>query len=521
VRRYLVSLGVILLILGIGNAGAQAQQPPRQGQQPQRPVELQPGLARVGFIHGDVSSQRGEIGEWIAATLNTPIAAGDRVATGPNSRTELQLDWADILRLSDEAAANVVTLNRTRIQVQVGQGLVTYSVLKGSEADSEIDTPNVAIHPLGEGVYRILVKSNAETEVIVREGAAEVSTPQGGTRVEKGQIITVVGLDNAEYQTVSAPARDDWDSWNNDRDKRISAAESWRRTNRSNAVSEDLDLYGARTNVPGSAPRDGSGMPIQRDSRTTAAPPVQRPIPPQLTIKPGAFLTVRVNQLLSSDRNQQGDAFSASLLRPVVVDGIVVAERGQTLGGRVVEARKAGRVQGVSRLAVQLTDIILADGQQLPIQTRLINRSNSTSQGRDAAAVAGTTAMGATIGAAADWGRGAAIGAGAGAVAGIVGMLLTRGQQTVIYPESVLTFRVEAPVTISTERAPQAFRYVRREDYERPPELQPRPAQVPYGYGVPVYPYYFVPGISYFYRPWIYYGPGFYYGGGYYRGYRR
>ena len=39
-----------------------------------------------------------------------------------------------------------------------------------------------------------------------------------------------------------------------------------------------------------------------------------------------------------------------------------------------------------------------------------------------------TTAMGAAIGAAAEWGRGAAIGAGAGAAAGVVGVLLTRGQ---------------------------------------------------------------------------------------------
>ena len=141
-KKYQVSLGVILLIFSVGNARAQAQQPPQQGQQPQQPV-----VARVSFIHGDVSSQRGDNGEWVAATLNTPIAAGDRVSTGPKSRAELQLDWADILRMSDDATANVATLNRTRIQVQVGQGLVTYSVLEGSKADSEIDTPNMAVHP--------------------------------------------------------------------------------------------------------------------------------------------------------------------------------------------------------------------------------------------------------------------------------------------------------------------------------------------------------------------------------------
>ncbi len=191
---------------------------------------------------------------------------------------------------------------------------------------------------------------------------------------------------------------------------------------------------------------DQYGQPMQRDPRMADAPPVEMPVPAQLTIKQGTFVTVRLDQPLSSDRNEQGDTFSATLARPVVVDGVVVAERGQSLGGRVVETQKAGRVQGVSRLAVQLTDLSLVDGQRLPIQTQLISRSGPTSEGRDAGAVASTTVMGAAVGAAADWGRGAAIGAGVGAAAGVVGVLLTRGRPTIIYPESVLTFRIEAPV---------------------------------------------------------------------------
>ncbi len=91
-KTFLASLGDILLIFAVGNARAQAQQYPQQGQQPQQTVELQPGVARVSFIQGDASSQRGENGEGVGAMLNTPIAAGDRLSTGPNSRTEPQLD---------------------------------------------------------------------------------------------------------------------------------------------------------------------------------------------------------------------------------------------------------------------------------------------------------------------------------------------------------------------------------------------------------------------------------------------
>jgi FecR protein len=252
-KSYLASLAVMVLALSAAPARAQ-DQPGAPAQSSDGPVELQKGVARVSFIHGDVSSQRGDSDDWTAVTLNTPVAAGDRVAVGQKSRAELQLDWADILRMSDSATAKVTTLDRTHVQVQVGQGLVTYNVLKGSEADTEIDTPNAAIHPLGPGEYRILVNSDAETQVIVRKGSAEVSEPQGTTRIEEGQMITVAGTDNPQYKTDSAPGKDDWDKWNNDRDHRINTAESWRKTNHYYTGSEDLDSYGVWSEVPDYGP---------------------------------------------------------------------------------------------------------------------------------------------------------------------------------------------------------------------------------------------------------------------------
>jgi len=241
----------------------------------------------------------------------------------------------------------------------------------------------------------------------------------------------------------------------------------------------------------------------------------QGPPPGQLTITPGTYLTVRVNQVLSSDHNQQGDAFAASLVKPVVVDGFIVADRGQTIEGRVTEAKKAGRIEGTSRLGIELIDLSLVDGQQVPLHTQFISRNGSTSVGRDAAAIGTTTGVGAAIGAAADWGRGAAIGAGVGAAAGVLGVLLTRGNPTVITPESVLTFRVENPIAISTERSPQAFRVVGPGDYDQPqdqPRLARRPSPPPYYGGYPYYGPYYGYGYGYPY----YWGPtiGFYGGFG-------
>jgi hypothetical protein len=250
-------------------------------------------------------------------------------------------------------------------------------------------------------------------------------------------------------------------------------------------------------------PAPGQNAPGQRQQ-----PPAYG-VPAELTLTPGTYLTVRMEQFLSSNRNQQGDTFVASLAQPVVVDGVIVAQRGQNVYGRVSEAvnNSGGRP---SRLGLELTGMTLVDGTQTQIRSQVVGRNGTTAPaGEQVGTVATTTAVGAAVGGIADYGRGAAIGAGVGAMAGIIGVILTRNHATEIYPETVLTFQVTAPVAISTARAPQAFRYVGPDEYDRPyvVQAQPRPAPAPrpvYGYPAPApYPY-----------PYPYWGPSVYIGVG-------
>ena len=204
--------------------------------------------------------------------------------------------------------------------------------------------------------------------------------------------------------------------------------------------------------------------------------------PSQLVLPAGVWISVRVDQQLSSKHNLPGDSFLASLAQPLVVGGFVVARRGQTVGGRVAIAQQAGRRSGTSRLGLELTEISLVDGQQLPVVTQLMEYAGGASVGEDAAVIATTTGMGAAIGAAVDGGRGAGIGALSGAAASIIGVLVTRGKPTEVYPESVLTFRTLAPLAIFTGQSGPAFQPVRQGDYEQP-RLQrragPPPAPAP------------------------------------------
>lgn len=245
-----------------------------------------------------------------------------------------------------------------------------------------------------------------------------------------------------------------------------------------NAVSNPWQPYGA-SNVE---------QPVGSNSHTAAPPEsssVNDPgyqnlsIPPRLTVQSGTYITVRTDQILSSKQNRPGDQFTATLEEPVVVKGFVVAQKGETVVGRVVETKKAGRIRGVSQLGIRLTRLTLVDGRQAPMQTEMIGETGTTSRGRDAAGVVTTTGLGAAIGAASDGGAGAAVGAGAGVIAGTIGVLVTRGRPTVIYPETKLTFKINAPVIVSTTQDPQAFHYVELDAFANVPPARRAPPSPP------------------------------------------
>ena len=210
------------------------------------------GVGRVSMIHGDVSTQRGDSGTWSAAVLNQPVVNGDKVSTGAGGRAEVQLDYANILRLGSNAQANIARFTDKYIQIQVGQGLANYSVFGESDAEPEIDTPNVAVHPAHkDGVFRIEVRPDGDSIVIVRKGEAEISTPQGIGQVKQGEMATVRGSGaDAKYKISAAPERDDWDRWNSERDRMIHEAAAWKHTNKYYVGAEDLDANGTWEDAP-------------------------------------------------------------------------------------------------------------------------------------------------------------------------------------------------------------------------------------------------------------------------------
>jgi len=246
-------------------------------------------------------------------------------------------------------------------------------------------------------------------------------------------------------------------------------------------------------------PPDDRGGPMppadqRRDDREVPPPDSNYVVPETITLDAGAVIQVRTTGWLSSDGNKLGDSVIMTLAQPLVVDGLVVARRGQTVIGRVAAAEKAGRAKKTpSKLAVALNQLTLVDGQLVDLQTSLISVTNKTPTGQYALGVVTTTGVGAGIGAAVGGGPGAAIGAGVGLIAGSIGVLATPGRPTIIPPESLMTFKLEAPITVSTVHGQTAFRPVSSRDYAPSARPRPRPVVRPYPYPYPPPPYAYYP----------------------------
>jgi hypothetical protein len=169
-------------------------------------------------------------------------------------------------------------------------------------------------------------------------------------------------------------------------------------------------------------------------------------------LKSGTLLQVRLIETISSDKNHPGDIFNATLDAPLVVDGLVLAERGARVEGKIVESQQAGRVKGLASLALALTRLNLSDGQHVEISTDSFSKIGPESKGTDAAKIGGGAALGAIIGAIAGGGKGAAIGTGVGGAAGAGDVLVTRGKPAVLPSETKISFRLNNSVTVTERR---------------------------------------------------------------------
>jgi hypothetical protein len=182
-----------------------------------------------------------------------------------------------------------------------------------------------------------------------------------------------------------------------------------------------------------------TGTPAGNSSRAQAVPAV--------TIPEGTILSIRLVDAIDSEKNKSGDTFAATLDVPLVADGRVIAPKNADIEGKIQDVKSAGHFAGRSELALVLTKLTV-NGKSYQLSTEEYTQAGSSRGKRTAATVGGGAAVGALIGGLTGGGKGALIGAGAGAGAGTGIQAVTKGQQIQLASESLLEFRLSAPLTV-------------------------------------------------------------------------
>ena len=171
----------------------------------------------------------------------------------------------------------------------------------------------------------------------------------------------------------------------------------------------------------------------------------------RITVPAGTRVLIRTVDSIDSSKQKSGFRFTASLETNLQVENTVVAPRGSTVYGRLVEASSAGRMKGGAQLTLELTDIVI-NGTANPLLTSTYEIKSKGQGSKTARRVVGGAGLGAIIGGVAGGGRGAAIGAAAGAAGGTAIAGATKGEQLQIPSESLLEFRLEQPVALPVGR---------------------------------------------------------------------
>ena len=167
----------------------------------------------------------------------------------------------------------------------------------------------------------------------------------------------------------------------------------------------------------------------------------------EVELPAGTELQVRLGQSVGSAGSDVGQKFDGTLHTPLVLENKVVVPKGAVVKGHVTRAVASGHLRTPARLSVTL-DTLEWDGKSYAINTSTVSRSARSHNKRNLALIGGGSGAGALIGGLAGGGKGALIGAGAGAAAGTAGAYATGKKNVVLPAESLLTFRLQAPVKV-------------------------------------------------------------------------
>jgi hypothetical protein len=203
-------------------------------------------VLRVSLLKGEVSLKRAGEDEWEDARLNAPLVEGDLLATGRDSRLEIQADARNFVRVGPDSVIRVVTLRDEGIALSISEGTATFRLARFDKDREyfELDAPGTTVAAERTGQYRVDVGRDGSVRVTVREeGRARIYSQNSGfvLRNNRTALLAPDGSGEADWEFSAAAGFDEWDVWNDERERYLASRLRYEGRER----YYDPDVYGA------------------------------------------------------------------------------------------------------------------------------------------------------------------------------------------------------------------------------------------------------------------------------------
>ncbi len=201
-------------------------------------------VGRLADMTGKVWLYSQESGDWVEATRNMPLTAGDRLSTDGGARAEVRIG-STALRLDSGSELEVLRLDDERMSLQLHNGSLA-ARLRNREAANEFDlkTAEGQFTVQRAGRYRF-DRTDGTSHLTVYNGQSLYEGPRSALTVNSGQHAEfwIDAADTAQY-SITEPQQDAFAAWNNERDRSDDRSVSTRYVSPEMTGVEDLDRHG-------------------------------------------------------------------------------------------------------------------------------------------------------------------------------------------------------------------------------------------------------------------------------------
>lgn len=187
-------------------------------------AEPELGGGRISLVQGQVLIQTKDEGEWTEASVNFPIADGDRIMTERDGRGELQLKNGTYVRVGEISQLDVIALGFDQGKAFIhlnqleGRIYVNHRPITEETSSLYIDLPYGVISSYVPSRFKIDLTSS-EARISVLEGSVEFKSD--GRPIPLTQGKTLIAKEGGYAEVAQLYGKDEWNRWNEARDNEL------------------------------------------------------------------------------------------------------------------------------------------------------------------------------------------------------------------------------------------------------------------------------------------------------------